>query len=334
MTILQRIASGITGHLSLVLVGALALGLLWQELAAVVQPMMRYGLMLVIYIGFLTVDLGRLKEELKSWRYHLYLLVLLQLAIPALIYVVLRVATSPLPNAHAWSLGMLLVLAAPAGAITPSICLMFNAKFERSLLIVITTSMLVPLTLPLLLRVASGHAMQLPLEPIEAFLTMIVVLPAVAAVLTRRFAPRVVGVIEPRIALLSVLCLSMIIIGSVAGLRDHLTAKPGILAEMVGISAAAFLTAYALGWFAGAKKEWPDRMTVAISATWTNVGLAIVLANEFFREAMPLVVLFTVTASISWNATLVPGQWLASRFDNASTGPAQADSGGRSRHTD
>ena len=114
----------------------------------------------------------------------------------------------------------------------------------------------------------------------------------------------------------------------------HLTAKPGILAEMVGISAAAFLTAYALGWFAGAKKEWPDRMTVAISATWTNVGLAVVLANEFFREAMPLVVLFTVTASISWNATLVPGQWLASRFDDATAGPAQADGGGRSRHTD
>ena len=79
MAILRRIASGITGHLSLVLVGALALGLLWQELAAVVQPSMRYGLMLVIYIGFLTGDLGRLKEELKSWRYHLYLLVLLQL---------------------------------------------------------------------------------------------------------------------------------------------------------------------------------------------------------------------------------------------------------------
>ena len=147
MTVLQRIASGITGHLSLVLVGAMALGLLWQELAAVVQPTMRYGLMLVIYIGFLTVDLGRLKEEIQSWRYHLYLLVLLQLAIPALIYVALRALTSSLSNGHAWSLGMLLVLAAPAGALTPALCLMFKAKFERSLLIVITTSMVVPLTL-------------------------------------------------------------------------------------------------------------------------------------------------------------------------------------------
>ena len=75
-------------------------------------------------------------------------------------------------------------------------------------------------------------------------------------------------------------------------------------------------------------------MTVAISATWTNVGLAIVLANEFFRETMPLVVLFTVTSEISWNATLVPGQWLASRFDNGSAGPARANGGERSRHTD
>ena len=324
MAVLQRIASGITGHLSLVFVGAMAVGLLWQELAAVVQPTIRYGLMLVIYIGFLTVDLDRLKEELKSWRYHLYLLVLLQLAIPALIYVVLRAVTSPLPNAHAWSLGMLLVLAVPAGAITPSLCLMFKAKFERSLLILITTSLAVPLTLPLLLRAASGGAMRVPLEPIEAFLAMIVVFPAVAAVLTRRLAPRVVRVIEPRIALLSVLCLATIIIGSVAGLRDPLTANPGILAEMLGISAAAFLAAYALGWFAGAKKAWPDRMTVAIAATWTNVGLAIVLANEFFREAMPLVVLFTVSTEITWNAIFVPGQWLARRFEEASAGPAQA----------
>ena len=132
--------------------------------------------------------------------------------------------------------------------------------------------------------------MKLSLEPIEVFLTMIVVGPAVVAVLTRRFAPRVVEVVEPRIALLSVLCLSTIIIGSVAGLRDHLISNPGILVEMLAISAAGFLFAYALGWFAGARKAWPDRMTVAIVATWTNVGLAIVLANEFFREAMPLVV--------------------------------------------
>lgn len=322
MAVLQRIASGITGHLSLILVGAMAVGLLWQELAAVVQPTMRYGLMLVIYIGFLTVDLGRLGEELKSWRYHLYLLVLLQLAIPALIYVALRAVTSPLPNAHAWSLGMLLVLAVPAGAITPSLCLMFRAKFERSLLILITTSMAVPLTLPLLLRAASGGHMQLPLEPIESFLTLIVVVPAIAAVLTRRFAPRVVRVVEPRIALLSVLCLAVIIIGSVAGLRVHLTANLGILAEMLCISSVAFLAAYALGWFAGAKNEWPDRMTVAVAATWTNVGLAIVLANEFFRETMPLVVLFTVSTEITWNAIFVPGQWLARRFADSPPGPA------------
>ena len=285
---------------------------------------MRYGLMLVIYVGFLTVDLGRLKEELRSWRYHLYLLVLLQLAIPALIYVVLRAATSSLAHSQAWSLGMLLVLAVPVGAITPSLCLMFKAKFERSLLILITTSMVVPLTLPLLLRAASGDAMQLPLEPIEAFLAMIVVLPAVAAGLTRRFAPRVVRVIEPRVSLLSVLFLSMVIIGAVAGLRDHLIADLGILGEMLGISAVSFVAAYALGWFAGLKKEWPDRMTVAISATWTNIGLAIVLADEFFRESMPLVVLFAVSTEITWNALFIPGHWLARRFDEASAGSSQA----------
>jgi BASS family bile acid:Na+ symporter len=313
LTALQRIGKGIERHFSLVFLAGLIVGLAWQDLAAAVQPTIRYGLMAVIYIGFLKVDLSRLRDELRSWGYHLYLLVLLQLLIPAAMYFALRALTSPLENSESWSLGMLISLAVPAGAVTPSLCLMFKARFERALLVLVTTSMSVPITLPLLLRLASGEDAALPLKPIAIFLTTIVVLPAVGAAVTRRFAPPVVRAIEPRVPLLSVIILSSVVIGAVAGLRKYLVESPALLVEMILISTASFAVAYAIGWFAAGRPAWQDRMTVAVAATWTNVGLGIVIANEFFAGS--LVLLFVVGAEIAWNVMFVPGQWIAARFN-------------------
>jgi BASS family bile acid:Na+ symporter len=313
LTTLQRIGKAIERHFSLLFLAALIVGLAWQDLAAAVQPTIRYGLMIVIYIGFLKDDLSRLKDEFNSWGYHIYLLVLLQVLIPAAMYYLLSALTAPLENSESWALGMLIALAVPAGAVTPSLCLMFNARFERALLILVTTSLSVPITLPLLLRMASGEDAALPLKPIALFLTMIVVLPAIGAALTRRFAPPIVKAIEPRVPLLSVIILSSVVIGAVAGLSKYLVESPALLVEMVAISTLGFAAAYTIGWFACGRPAWQDRMTIAVAATWTNVGLGIVIASEFFAGS--LVLLFVVGTELAWNVMFVPGQWLAARFN-------------------
>ena len=313
---LRRFGDLITKRFSVTFSVVLVIGLAWQDLAHAVRPYIAWLLIGVIYLGFLRVNLGGLGEELRRWKRVVGMIVGLQIVIPALGYWGLLAICKALGWESEWAAGSLLILLAPAGAIVPTLCLLMHGRFERGILLLVIGSLLVPVTMPLMLWALLGAAGELTPLQVARFLAMVMLVPAAAAVITRRFTPKVVDAVHDNVPLLSVLGLCGVIVGAVAGLKPVLFDEPS--RALIGgvLSTLAFLFAFAAAWFfAGGSPR--DRMTLAIAATWTNIALAIVTANRLFAETAPLIVLATTLGEIPWNILFPPAQWFADKLVKA-----------------
>lgn len=313
--LLRLIAKILTEHFALVLVAALLLGLGVQTLAAWLQPGILYLLMAVLYLGFLKVDYTVMREEIRNWRVILALNAYVLILLPVVLYFLTKTAAQVFGLHSEWEIGVLLLFGAPTAALAPTLALIMGGRFERTLVNVICSSFLVPLTLPALLYWLAGSQVSFSLPRMMLFLAQLILIPWFLSGATARKAPRLREALLPHIAALSILLLLFVVIGAVAGLTRVILESPALLGEVMGVSFVLFPGAFVLGWWLPRGQDRSGRMTTAIIFTWTNIGLAIVVANEFFRESLPLVVLFVALCEIPWNVSFVPAQWFAQRVN-------------------
>ena len=130
---------------------SMAAGVFLPELAGPLEAMPRLMLIVMLYLSFLAVGAGALWGELRVMSGVVCRLTLLRLIVlPVLAFAVFRLI---MPE---FSLGALLLGAAPVGVMAAVFSLMLGANTALILVGNIVTSLLLPLSLPLLLSCTDG----------------------------------------------------------------------------------------------------------------------------------------------------------------------------------
>lgn len=301
-------------HFPWILMGFLGLGILVPATSAAVNPYLLYILMIVLFFNFLKIDFTTLLDEVKSWPYQVYLAAYTLLFFPAVAYGVSRLLTPVLHLDPQVNLAVLLFFASPTAAAAPTLAIVFKGRFERTLLNLILTSLLVPFSLPLMLWILERQSVAISYLHMAERLTLMVFVPFVASLFLRRVAPKFTAKVVPRAPFLAIFFLSFLTLGGVAGVRPVVMAHPGevgvILIYILGLMGLAFV----FGWFLALRTDKADRITLALSNTWVNVSLTLVVANEFFKERAPIALTAVALTFIPWNLSFVPAKWIIRRI--------------------
>ena len=177
---------------------SMAAGVFLPGLAGPLEAMPRLMLMVMLYLSFLAVGAGALWDELRAMPGIVCRLTVLRLlALPLFVFAVFRLI---MPE---FSLGALLLGAAPVGVMAAVFSLMLGANTALILVGNILTSLLLPLSLPLLLSCTDGvlralgrGGLDLPenfsLGGMTISLCITILLPFAAAMVTR-VLPRLAG---------------------------------------------------------------------------------------------------------------------------------------------
>lgn len=263
--------------LVLATLGGMFLGVFIPETADRFKDLTPYFLMGLLFLSFLRLDLSALlRPQPGSWLevavWSLVKLVVLPLAVWALFRWLW-------PE---WALAALVLSAVSTGVSCPFYATLLGANLPRVVLVVVVTSLALPLTLPAMIRLLTGAETEVPFWPMFRLLSMLIFLPAAAMALCRRWTPGLVealGRVSYPLSLALMFVISAIVF---APIGQHFSADPGNFLEAVALATLLCGIYLALGlWL---PRLWPGRLTPLtgmVCLIYINNVLGVVFAARF-----------------------------------------------------
>ena len=218
--------------------------------------------------------------------------------------------------APSFSLGVLLVAAMPAGMASVAFTDVHRGHVALALVLLVSTSLLCPLTVPLLLEAAIAiEGASIPaasggdLAGRAAFIALLLVVPFALAQLLRRVAPRFVARHAVRFTPLALVALTVMIFLATTATRAAWFARgfkellPPLLAT--SLASAVFLAAAVA---LGRRRPRADAVACACGAVFLNHGLGVAFGLGFFGQ-YPTVYLpaILMVVPMVWVVTAVAG---------------------------
>lgn len=278
MSFVQHAKKLLTENQIMVVLAALILGLV---IPGPLKPINAYStqlLILVFFFSSLRLSLREIVGYAKDWRMLLIVNLYMLIVLPFALYYPF------LPFSSEWALALLILGAVPTGMTIALIADFFGGKTSLALLITTTTSLLAPLTIPLVFQIAVGKAVPIPVVQMFWSLFLTIVAPFAMAMLTKEAAPRFVARFDGAWRNLSVIAFGVLIAGIVADTAgDTLITLSLADVLIVGIAMAwlgilCWSSFYVLRWRTPA-----ERITVALCLVYLNNTLALFIGDKFFR---------------------------------------------------
>lgn len=305
---MQSIFNFLTQRFSLVMIITLIVGICFQDLAALANPCIKILLMTAIYLSLLKIDFLVLKKELQRPFLQLYLVLFTNFILPIVLFLIMKPICYFLHLDMQWAIGVLVLYGSSTASLSPALCILMKGNVERAVLNCLFSSLLVPFSLPFIIRLMNDASFKLNINALMIDLIIMIAAPLFATIITKIFFDKLRQKSLSYIAPISVIILSIIVLGCVDGLTTVIINDPNKLIIGVIISFSMVFLAFTLGWIFAFKGSIQDRTTLAIFSAWPNVGLVIVISNLYFKETYPLILLFAVLSEIPWNTCFMPAQ--------------------------
>jgi bile acid:Na+ symporter, BASS family len=262
--------------------GSMAVGVLLPGLCAPFQPYPVACMMLLLFLSFLSIRVADVREEvLREWKrigwFMVYRLVLLPVAVALLFRAVW-------PE---YSLAALLLTGVSTGAVAPFFAILLQANTGFVLVMTVASSLLVPFTLPPLVGLLFGQAMELSVASMMRLLALVIFVPVVGSETLKKVSPRLSQHLVRRQFALSLVLFAATNLGVFSRYAEFFFGNPRMLWLSAG---AAFLLAgiYLVAGIAAAWRwELPDQLAAAISLGIMNMILVIVFSAHFFTPLEP-----------------------------------------------
>ncbi len=296
--------------LLIVAFAGLALGWLWPAVGLIGEPYTVYMMITVLFLAFLRLDYGALltingKLALRLGLWTTVKLLLLPLAV----WAVFR-ALAP-----EWSLPALILSGISAGVTSPFFAGLLGADMAASLRLVVSSTLLAPLSLPALIEWLEGHRVHIAFGDMAANLAFVVFTPLILAGLLRRFGPKAAGAIAARhmpITMVMFFCINAAI---AAGYNDFLHRNPLDILVVLGLATALSIAYIGFGLVMGkASGGRVDGLTGAVGLAFCNNVLAMVFSREFFG---PETALLSAAYTFPFFLQLIPLRLAAGRADRS-----------------
>ena len=250
-------------------------GLVWPEPATVFSPYLSYLMGCMLFFAFLKIAPRDVWNALKLRPGALLVLGGLKLVvIPALVYLA---ALAVVPE---YALALLLLSGTATGVSAPFFTSVAGGNVALTLVMAAATSLILPLSLPLMCQVMAGHSFEFDLLGMALLLSAIIFLPLAAVWLGRLILPGALNRLGKVSYPLSLGVMSVINFGAFGRYADYLTGNPAQVLMSVVISCLLLILQGVLGWLVFRNGDSPDRLAAVGSVIWINNVLIIVLGTE------------------------------------------------------
>jgi BASS family bile acid:Na+ symporter len=206
------------------------------------------------------------------------------------------------------AVGLVLVACCPGGTASNVVTYLARADVPLSVTMTACSTLLAALATPALTALLAGSRVDVPAGGLFVSTVQVVVLPVLAGLFVRRFAPRLSRAVLPVAPLVAVMAIVVIVASIIGAGRDEILASGlSLTAAVFALHAGGFLLGYgAARWLVGDEQA---RRAVSIEVGMQNSGLGAVLAQQNF--ASPLVAIPSAISSLfhSLIGSALAGWW-------------------------
>ena len=259
-------------------------GILFPVWASFFRPYPVYLMMLLLFLSFLSISMGDIRDTLRHHAPTLVWLSFLKLIlVPLAVYLIFKAVYPPYATAA------LLLTGISTGVVAPFISTLVNANAHLVLVMVVISSILVPFTLPALVKVLLGRSVEISLAAMMQTLSMVIFIPILAVETFKRFAPRVLESIHRRRYPISLAIFAMVNLGVFSAYSEFFFQNPATILEATCVAIALGGIYLVLGMAVLWKAPVEDRLASVIILGNMNNVLVVVFASEFFGPLEPTV---------------------------------------------
>ena len=282
MNKLQALNTWMTPKMPLLILGALALGLLFPDQIGLLCPAVSALMMFQTFansLGSSVQDLGRVLSHPKP---VLITMLSLHLLMPL---AALGIGSMCFPDQPLYTLSLVLMEGSPAAVSSLMWIVIGGGSVELCLSIILLDTMLSPVILPLTLRLLCGSVVELDtLGMIRDLFVMIVVPAALAMVLCRLLGQSICAKAKQRLSPFSKLALLVIICANVTRCAPFLHELNRELVLLLCITLAMRLIGLGLGFLLSTlfRFPYPVELTVTVNSSMRNNAAAATLAAQYF----------------------------------------------------
>ena len=262
----------------------IALAVLFPRFGSIFRAFPLYCMMALLFLSFLSIPVKSIWRIAQSSRRLVgYLLFVKLILLPVSVYFLFHW----LFPTHA--LAALLVSAISPGVTGPFFSEMLLANTSLVTVGMVTGSLLVPVTLPALVKVLAGHSIQLPFATMANILAMVVFVPFVLAEILKRSSPRLAEKLIDKRFSISLLLFAITNFGVFSKYSVYFRQQPSMVwvAFLVTVVLAGifFVAGIAFSW----KLALPEQLAMIISLSQVNNVLVLVFSAQLFGPIEPMV---------------------------------------------
>ncbi len=256
-----------------VLYGSLLAGIFFSEFSATVSGTIKYLMMTMLFLAFIKIspaDVGR--ALLSNWAGMIWGTLLRLVIAPAVAYRVTLALYPPL------ALPILLLAGASTGVSSPFFTSLCRGNISYCLVMAVVTSLILPVSLPVMVKVLAHATLDYDLTAMALFLAMIIFVPLVAVFVFRALTPGLLDPVNRMSYPISLVVVAGINFGALGRYVPYLKANPEQILYCAVYSIGLALVLAFLGWSSTRVRNWADRVAASGSQVWINNILIIALA--------------------------------------------------------
>ena len=262
--------------------GSIGLAIAFPERFTAFLPYPLYLMMLFLFFSFLKVEFGKVLQHIKETISIIPILCLFKLVLlPAGLFYLFHLLWPK------YAIPVLLLSGVSTGVMAPFISGLLNASTLLVLMMVVVSSLLVPFTLPALVKLLLGQDIEISFLLMVEMLVMVVFVPAAAAIFTRQFFPLFLKRLEKVQFPVSLVLLALVSFGIFPKYSSFFKERPVDLLEAVFVAYILSVIYHLVGFVATWSVKKGDRFGGAISFANMNNVLIIVFSAQFFGPLSP-----------------------------------------------
>ena len=226
-----------------------------------------------------------------------FIVIMFMLVVPILLFEATNLFSPEL------AIGILLITAMPAGAASPALTDIVKGNTALSTSILITTSIIAPLTVPVLFLALTANNLYVNPWLIFKTLAIIIFLPLVISLFVRRYFSDFTKRTSHLFTSINIFLLTLMVFAVIGSQRSVILNDFIPILWQTGFLYLVFIMLHAFGFLIGLKEDKKGKIATSIGLAYMNNGMAIVLAAACFK---PSILVFTILSELPWNTLLGP----------------------------
>lgn len=257
-------------------------GILLPQVGKIFQPYPLYLMMFLLFMSFLSIRLNSIYDILKTHMGSiLWISFLKLLLLPLIVYMLFKVFY---PR---YALAAMLLSGISTGVVAPFISTLVRANGPFVLVMVVVSSLLVPFTLPAMVKLLLGRSIEISFQSMMQLLCVVIFVPAAAAEGCRRLRPEILDLVLKARYPLSLMAFALINLGIFARHAAFFRQDPLAIVESLVVASLLGALFFVMGMAALWKSSLENQLASAISLANINNVVIIVFASEFFGPLEP-----------------------------------------------